>query len=331
MGTFFKRLAAVAAAAVLALQPAAPVLADTASQEYSCTINYKADNGATPIKGAEFSFVRVASGDKSSGVYLYTYEKDFKSAKYNPDDLAASGDDTKKISKAFLELYKSGADVKTADGNGNCTFTTKTPGLYLVWQSGSKDTAEKYQTADPMIVFLPYVGSDNVTWKNTVTLEPKTSKIPETPSKSSTGAISVYKVDADDQTKYLEGAEFTLYHSDGTVVGSYKTDKKGYFGVSWLAYGDYYLIETKAPEGYVCGSDKIPFTLNASTSYSNDYPWNIKVTNTKGTPAVDKPEEPSQEAKNKRTGDSSNLPLYIAAGALAGVALYAATHRKKKN
>lgn len=328
MGAFFKRIAIVMSALALSLQPASSVLAEATVQEYACTVEYKVDNKATAISGAEFSFARVATGDKSKGVYLYTYEDDFKDSKYDPNELAKSGDDTKTIAKAYKDMYKSGAEVKTTDGNGACTFTTKTPGLYLVWQTNSKDAASRYQTADPMIVFLPCIDSDNVTWKNSVTIEPKTSRIPETSTTTSTGAISVYKVDADDQTKYLEGAEFSLYHSDGTIVGKYKTDKKGYFGVSWLEYGDYYLIETKAPEGYVCGSDKIPFTLNASTSYSNDYPWNIKVTNTKGTPA-DKQKENTPDVKDKRTGDASNLPLYLAAGGI-GIVSLALVLRKKK-
>lgn len=341
MRHIFKKAIAALTAAVIAFGPAVP--ASAASQgEYRCTVSYKVDNGSTAINNAEFSFVRVASGDKSSGVYLYTYENDFKSAKYDPNELTKSGDDTKTIAKEYKKLYKSGAEVKTTGSDGTCTFTAKTAGLYLVWQSGSKDTAEKYQTSDPMIVFLPCLDSDNVTWKNSVTIEPKTSKKPDesTPGKSSgTGAISVYKVDADDQNKYLEGAEFALYHSDGTVVGRYTTDKKGYFGVSWLAYGDYYLIETKAPDGYVCGSDKITFTLNSATSYSNDYPWNIKVTNTKGTSPVTEnktdtpantPEGTSETAKNKQTGDASNIPLYAGAAALAAAALAAIALKKKQ-
>lgn len=320
MGHIFKKLAVIMTAVMAFLQPVTPVFAETLDQEYSCTISYKVDNGATPISNAEFSFVKVASGDKSSGVYLYTYENDFKSASYDPDDLTKSGDDTKTIAKAFKDLYQSGAEKKTTGSDGTCTFTTKNPGLYLVWQTGSKEPADKYQTSDPMIVFLPCIDSDNVTWKNSVTIEPKTSKIPEEPNPS-TGAISVYKVDADDQNKYLEGAEFALYHSDGTIVGKYKTDKKGYFGVSYLEYGDYYLIETKAPDGYVCGSDKIPFTLNASTSYSNEYPWNIKVTNTKGT---------QPEVTSQRTGDASNIPLYVGITGIAVVAIVIYTVKKKK-
>ena len=132
MGAFFKRIAIVMSALALSLQPASSVLAEATVQEYACTVEYKVDNKATAISGAEFSFARVATGDKSKGVYLYTYENDFKSSKYDPNELAKSGDDTKTIAKAYKDMYKSGAEVKTTDGNGICTFTTKTPGLYLV-------------------------------------------------------------------------------------------------------------------------------------------------------------------------------------------------------
>lgn len=336
-----KKAIAALTAAVMMIGTTVPVFAATSQEEYRCTVSYKVDNGSTAINGAEFSFVKVASGDKSSGVYLYTYENDFKSSKYDPNELAKSGDDTKTIAKAYKSLYKSGAETKSTGSDGTCTFTTKSPGLYLVWQTGSKDTATKYQTSDPMIVFLPCLDSDNVTWKNTITIEPKTSKKPDesTPGSSGgIGAISVYKVDANDQNKFLEGAEFTLYHSDGRVVGKYTTDKKGYFGVSWLEYGDYYLLETKAPDGYVCGTDKIPFTLNSATSYSNDYPWNIKVTNTKGTasttetPTNNQPTETgtSSGAKDKQTGDASNIPLYAGIGTVAAAGIVVCLINKKR-
>lgn len=95
-----------------------------------------------------------------------------------------------------------------------------------------------------------------------------------------TGAVGLYKVDA--QTgAYLAGAQFALYRSDGTCIGTYTTDSNGYLKVQNLAYGSYYFVETKAPENYVLDPDYVRFTLDKAHSTGNAYPWNIKVSNSK--------------------------------------------------
>ena len=61
-----------------------------------------------------------------------------------------------------------------------------------------------------------------------------------------------------DKDTTLEGAEFTLYHDDGTVVidadGNemtiLPTDENGELLIEDLAEGKYYFLETKAPSGY---------------------------------------------------------------------------------
>ncbi|HAD18950.1 MAG TPA: hypothetical protein DCF42_00995 [Lachnospiraceae bacterium] len=75
--------------------------------------------------------------------------------------------------------------------------------------------------------------------------------------------VNILKVSATDNTK-LGGATFELYkdsahktkatHPDGTEVGSITTssgeDSKGIGAIGALPIGDYYLVETKAPDGY---------------------------------------------------------------------------------
>lgn len=66
-----------------------------------------------------------------------------------------------------------------------------------------------------------------------------------------TGAFSVSKVaDAEGKTR-LQGAEFTLYGSDGTtVVQTASTNENGSAHFADLAPGTYILSETEAPDGY---------------------------------------------------------------------------------
>lgn len=150
-----------------------------------------------------------------------------------------------------------------------------------------------------------------------------------------TGAVGLYKVDAQTGT-YLAGAQFALYRSDGTRVGTYTTDSNGYLKVQNLAYGSYYFVETKAPENYVLDPDYVSFTLDKAHSTGNAYPWNIKVSNTKSgvktitdvgiktwennnnaggsKPTVITPRLPANGAnvsKGVATGDDSHMVLYL--------------------
>lgn len=64
----------------------------------------------------------------------------------------------------------------------------------------------------------------------------------------------------------LEGAEFSLYKNDGTLVkAGLVTGADGTLRVDGLDWGSYYFEETKAPAGYSISGNKVRFSVNEAT------------------------------------------------------------------
>ncbi|MBS5938558.1 SpaA isopeptide-forming pilin-related protein [Clostridium sp.] len=74
------------------------------------------------------------------------------------------------------------------------------------------------------------------------------------------GNIEISKNDGNNNP--LKGAEFTIYDSFDKEVAKATTDENGIAKFEDLVYGNYYYIETKAPEGYLLKTDKHDFTIN---------------------------------------------------------------------
>ncbi|MDT2838634.1 SpaA isopeptide-forming pilin-related protein [Vagococcus carniphilus] len=79
------------------------------------------------------------------------------------------------------------------------------------------------------------------------------------------GGVELRKIDANDKTSFLSGAEFSLYDGKTNKLIKEKivTGKDGKVVVNNLMPGSYYFIETKAPVGYELNEEKIHFTIEA--------------------------------------------------------------------
>lgn len=132
---------------------------------------------------------------------------------------------------------------------------------------------EDIADAENIIITYSATVNEDITpgsYKNTAWVEFTGSEEPSEPDDPDVDVYGIYlkKVDQDDETKVLSGAEFTLYSEDKTtVLATAVSDVNGIakFNVS-LKAGTYYVKETKAPEGYVASSDFIEVIIQENDS-----------------------------------------------------------------
>lgn len=161
--------------------------------------------------------------------------------------------------------------VKKTDAYGVAQFENLEWGTYYVLEA---DAPSYYQ-----------MDSD---WKE-VTIDAKAlTATLEVINETVKGTVTLVKTDEETGKLRLPGAEFTLYHDDGTVVGTYTTsdeegEKKGTLTVENLEWGSYYFKEIKAPAGYSLSGETVRFSVNSLTAGSSQ---EIQVENPKLAKAI---------------------------------------------
>lgn len=86
------------------------------------------------------------------------------------------------------------------------------------------------------------------------------------------GQIKIIKNETGNTSKKLKGAEFNILDSSNSVVDTIITDENGEATSKLLPYGDYKVVETKAPTGYVLNSREISVKITEhNKTYSFDY------------------------------------------------------------
>ena len=130
--------------------------------------------------------------------------------------------------------------TKTTNSNGKITFTDVPFGSYTLTET---ETPDGYNLGDQSSAQTKKTFTINSTATKNITVENTKSVV------SVLGSIKVTKVDADDTSLKLDGAEFELSQG-GTVIATGTTDANGEITFTDLPLGSYVLKETVLPDGY---------------------------------------------------------------------------------
>ncbi|CAM4157914.1 hypothetical protein H9L01_05670 [Erysipelothrix inopinata] len=200
-----------------------------------------------------------------------------------------AGDVTKYLANAGFALYKENGEIISSEyitnNNGKLRIDNLEFGNYFLKEIKAPDGYELSSLKIPFTIDESVVEKVlNISFTNK-------KIVPEKPK----GSVELIKIDAKDPTHFLEDTIFALYDESGTLVSeNLHTNEQGKLTISNLDFGNYYFIETAAPQGYELSNNKFNFTVNEK---SVTIPTQITVENTK----VDIPSNPSGSVKIIKT------------------------------
>lgn len=237
------------------------------------------------VFGTEYTLTETISPDGYSTTesITFTYEKDGQIVQMKDDitkyQFVKKDNKGNILSGAKLQL----SDEDTKDVIAEWT-TSETP--YTV----SKLTVGKTYRLKELSAPSPrYKLADDITFTVKDTSEIQTITMTD---EIYYGSVTIQK--QDDEGNNLGGAEFELYKSDGTklsttknddgkysvssngTVTSMPTDDNGKLLIDTLELGDYYLTESKAPDGKMPYTDKIEFTISSDSEVSLNQSFTVK-------------------------------------------------------
>ena len=196
------------------------------------------------------------------------------------DQLDANGKTATSIS-----IKAKGNDIKKIMTDKGIDFSTATPKVTVDYKAVLDDDAVIGLNGNENKVDLKFSNNPNATGDGTN----NTGKTPEDKVIVFTYEFDTLKVDAADNTKKLQGAEFTLQDKasgkyakvvngifqgwvDAAEASTLTTDENGLITIKGMEGGTYIVKETKAPTDYNLPSAPFEITLKATKIMSQD--WN---------------------------------------------------------
>ncbi|VTQ54240.1 SpaH/EbpB family LPXTG-anchored major pilin [Clostridium perfringens] len=169
-----------------------------------------------------------------------------------------------------------------------------TDGLTLEYQATLNENAlidTKVNEGNPNNITLEYTNNPDIQNSNKTINDKVTSY---------TWGFGVKKVDSENITKDLAGAEFSVRDANKNIVGKYTynesgnvvilqgngvTNENGVVTFTGLKEGDYFITEEKAPKGYSLLKEPVKVTITAQKDSNGDYTGQATIAVTNGNEA----------------------------------------------
>ncbi|EPB8221028.1 SpaA isopeptide-forming pilin-related protein, partial [Clostridium perfringens] len=169
-----------------------------------------------------------------------------------------------------------------------------TDGLTLEYQATLNENAlidTKVNEGNPNNITLEYTNNPDIQNSNKTINDKVTSY---------TWGFGVKKVDSENITKDLAGAEFSVRDANKNIVGKYTynesgnvvilqgngvTNENGVVTFTGLKEGDYFITEEKAPKGYSLLKEPVKVTITAQKDNNGDYTGQATIAVTNGNEA----------------------------------------------
>lgn len=269
------------------------------------------------VSGLELTIYQITSGNQEHSKPI----EQLTDTKYTSDWLYAhlDSDGSTDVYQYLTANKIDKTATKETDHSGHLTFDGLEDGIYLICQTTSQEKFNKLGYSFEMNPFLislegesdlsctpkgilTEIKNQTPTASNQNNEQNQPDNTQRSGWESKTGAINVALID-DKTGSPLPNGVFLLYTTDGDLIGTYTTDQNGWFQVKYLQYQSYRIVQKSAPDGYSKMTSGYVFELTEDKSYSIDFPWNIKLTNTKQNSTLN---SDSSHSSNNNTTNTDN-------------------------